>query len=218
MALRHKDGTVDKGVSLARGPALVMGTILTAFGLILLLKNGETPTGGFTDGTADGDRFLGFETNGWTAFFTITAGALLLFGAAQHLLAKTMCLLVGLALGACSVIALSDGDDVLGLAAANGWTKLGWGAAAAVLLVTALLPRKGRKHADDHVAHREPVVAPRPAVRREEAPAARERVGEDRTRVEGGAGEPRTGRFDRDGTPDTRVREGGSVADDSLRR
>ena len=69
---------------------------------------------------------------------------LLLFAAAQHLLARTMSLLVGLALGACAVIALIDGD-VLGLAAANGWTELGWGIAAAILLVTALLPRLRRR-------------------------------------------------------------------------
>ena len=45
----------------------------------------------------------------------ITAGALLLFGAAQHHMAKMMSLIVGLALLACAVIAVIDGDDVLGL-------------------------------------------------------------------------------------------------------
>jgi hypothetical protein len=56
-------------------------------------------------------------------------------------------LIVGLALGAASVIALVDGDDVFGIFAANGLTKLVWGVAAAVLLVLALLPRVGaRKH------------------------------------------------------------------------
>jgi hypothetical protein len=143
MAQRSND---DKGASLARGPALVLGSILLAFGLLAFLADGTSPTDGFPDGTIrNAETFLGVGVNDWTAFFTATAGGLLLFGAAQHLLAKTMSLLVGLALGACSVIALVDGDDVLGLAAANGWTKLGWGVAAAVLLVNTLLPRKGGK-------------------------------------------------------------------------
>lgn len=145
MAPRN-DGSTDKGVSLARGPALALGSILLAFGLLAFLADGTSPTDGFPDGTvSDFETILGIGVNDWTAFFTATAGGLLLFGAAQHALAKTMSLVVGLALGACSVIALVDGDDVLGLAAANGWTKLGWGIAAAILLVNTLLPRKGGK-------------------------------------------------------------------------
>ncbi|MBA2347940.1 MAG: hypothetical protein H0V81_06550 [Solirubrobacterales bacterium] len=160
--MTHTDHSTTKG--LARGPALILGAILAGFGLVLFLTAGDTPTGGFPDGTVQGEKFLGFETNGWTAFFTTTAGALLLFGAAQHLLAKTMSLLVGLALGACSVIALVDGDDVLGLAAANGPTKLGWGIAAVVLLVNAVLPRVGKdKHGDhDHDEHHRDTHATRP--------------------------------------------------------
>ncbi|MDQ3631989.1 MAG: DUF4383 domain-containing protein, partial [Actinomycetota bacterium] len=144
MALRSNDGHTDKGTSLARGPALALGSILLAFGLLAFLADGTSPTDGFPDGTvSDAETLLGVGVNDWTAFFTATAGGLLLFGAAQHLLAKTMSLVVGLGLGACSVIALRDGDDVLGLAAANGWTKLGWGVAAAILLANVLLPRAG---------------------------------------------------------------------------
>jgi len=51
-----------------------------------------------------------------------------------------MSLIVGLALGAASVIALVDKRDVFGIFAANGATKLIWGVASAVLLVLALLP------------------------------------------------------------------------------
>ena len=198
MALRSKDGHADKGVSLARFPALVLGSLLLAFGLLALLQNGDTPTVGFPDGTVDGETFFGFEVNGWTAFFTAVAGGLLLFGAAQHLLAKTMSLIVGLALGACSVIALVDGDDVFGLAAANGPTKLGWGIAAAFLLINTLMPRKGgRKHDDAKRDHdREPAVAPR---RETVAPATDRSETEHATRVEETA--PRTGRFERDQDP-----------------
>lgn len=218
MSLRSKDGHADKGVSLARGPALVLGSILLAFGLLAFLADGTSPTDGFPDGTIrNAEKFLGFGVNDWTAFFTATAGGLLLFGAAQHLLAKTMSLLVGLALGACSVIALVDGDDVLGLAAANGWTKLGWGAAAAFLLINTLLPRKGGKDRGGGNARgvqRGPVGPPR----REPVMPHREPVAvgrDDRsTRVEE-APATRTGRFGRFGRGDDAGR-GGGVRDDSV--
>lgn len=215
----------DKGVSLARGPALVLGSILLAFGLLAFLADGTSPTDGFPDGTIrDAKTFLGIGVNDWTAFFTATAGGLLLFGAAQHLLAKTMSLLVGLALGACSVIALVDGDDVLGLAAANGWTKLGWGAAAAVLLINALLPRKGgNSQGASHLGGQnqgggrgrtvrsQPVAAPRqpnaperqPAgVEREPVAPEREPVGVEREPVA-----PEREPFGAGGDDDTRVQE-----------
>lgn len=140
--------TTTKGPGLARGPALILGAILAAFGLLLFLKTGDTSTDGFPDGDATGPTFLGFETNGWTAWFTTAAGALLLFGAAQHLLAKTMSLIVGLALGACAIIAAIDGD-VLGLAAANFWTELGWAIAAVLLLFNLFAPRVDHDRDDD---------------------------------------------------------------------
>jgi hypothetical protein len=138
---------VEHGPSLAKGPALLAGSILVAFGLASLLKNNDFPSfsSSFPDGEVQGTNFLGFEVNGWTAFFSITAGALLLFGAAQHHLAKMMSLLVGLALAACAVIAVIDGQDVLGLAAANFPTKLGFAVAGGVLLVNALMPRTTRR-------------------------------------------------------------------------
>jgi uncharacterized protein DUF4383 len=138
---------VEHGPSLAKGPALIAGSILVAFGLASLLKNNEFPrfSSSFPDGEVQGTNFLGFEINGWTAFFSIVAGALLLFGAAQHHLAKMMSLIVGLALAACAVIAIIDGQDVLGLAAANFWTKLGFAVAGGVMLLNALMPRKTRR-------------------------------------------------------------------------
>jgi hypothetical protein len=142
-----REVVVEHGPSLAKGPALIVGSILVAFGLASLLKNNDFPSfsSSFPDGEVQGTNFLGFEVNGWTAFFSITAGALLLFGAAQHHLAKLMSLLVGLALAACAVIAVIDGQDVLGLAAANFWTKLGFAVAGGVLLVNALMPRTTRR-------------------------------------------------------------------------
>lgn len=201
----------EKGPGLARGPALLIGTLLTAAGLILFLEAGSTPTGSFPDGDAAGTEFLGFATNGWTAWFTTAAGALLLFGAAQHLLARMMSLLVGAALAACVVISLIDGDDVLGLAVANEWTQLGWGIPAALLLINSLMPRKRRHvdaidHDDDRVEHRERVVpgADRERVVREDDRTVREdeRVvrDDDRTAVAHHDDDERTGRFNRSET------------------
>jgi hypothetical protein len=138
---------VEPGPSLAKGPAMITGAVLVAFGLSGLLQNADFPSASanFPDGLANGTRWLGFEVNGWTDFFAITAGALLLFGAAQHHLAKTMSLLVGLALCACAVIAIIDGQDVLGLAAANFWTKVGFAVAGVAMLLNALMPRTTRR-------------------------------------------------------------------------
>jgi hypothetical protein len=142
-----REVVVEHGPSLAKGPALIAGSILVAFGLASLLKNNDFPSfsASFPDGEVQGTNFLGIEVNGWTAFFSITAGALLMFGAAQHHLAKLMSLIVGLALAACAVIAIIDGQDVLGLAAANFWTKLGFAVAGGLMLLNALMPRTTRR-------------------------------------------------------------------------
>lgn len=144
---RDRDVVVEHGPSLAKGPVMIAGAILVAFGLCALLKNNDFPSfsSTFPDGEVQGTNFLGFEVNGWTAFFSITAGALLLFGAAQHHLAKMMSLIVGLALAACAVISIIDGQDVLGLAAANFWTKLGFAVAGGAMLLNALMPRVERR-------------------------------------------------------------------------
>ena len=144
----------EKGAGLARGPALIVGTILLAVGLYALYREHTFPPfSNFPNGDAPVEgKVLGiFGANGWTAMLTAVAGGLLLFGAAQHLLAKTMSLIVGVALGAAAIIALISGN-VLGMAAANGWTELAWGIAAAILLFNTLVPRRRRTvMADDRV-------------------------------------------------------------------
>src|SRR5512144_1990857 len=144
------DVIVEKGPSLAKGPNLIIGTILVAYGLSGLFRTAghDFPSwsANFPSGDANGASWLGPEINGWTLWLCIAAGALLLFGAAQHHLAKMMSLIVGLALGAAAIIALVNGD-VLGLAAANGWTELGWGIAAAILLLNVFSPRRTRERA-----------------------------------------------------------------------
>jgi lysylphosphatidylglycerol synthetase-like protein (DUF2156 family) len=145
----------EKGISLARGPALIVGTILLVAGLYALYKQHTFPKfSQFPDGNVtDPKVFLGiFGANGWTGMFTAVAGGLLLFGAAQHLLAKTMSLIVGIALAIAAVIALISGN-VLGMAAANVWTEILWGGAAAILLFNSAIPRRKKTIVDE----REPV-------------------------------------------------------------
>lgn len=145
----------EKGISLARGPALIVGTVLLVAGLYVLYKAHSFPRfSQFPNGDVSGQKvFFGiFDVNGWTGMLTAVAGGLLLFGAAQHLLAKTMSLIVGIALGLAAVIALVSGN-VLGMAAANIWTEIVWGGAAAVLLFNSAVPRRKRTIVDE----REPV-------------------------------------------------------------
>jgi uncharacterized membrane protein YfcA len=160
----------EKGISLARGPALILGTILLAAGLYFIYKQHLFPKfAQFPNGKvpAKGKVFFGiFGANGWTGMLTAVGGGLLLFGAAQHLLAKTMSLIVGIALGAAAIIALISGN-VLGLAAANGWTEIAWGAAAAILLFNTVIPRRKKtvEEPDRSTEPRrrvEPAAAPSP--------------------------------------------------------
>ena len=152
-------------MSLARGPALVLGTILTAAGLYFLYKaHTFNKFSSFPSGTAhiDGKFFLGiFGVNGWSAMFTAVAGALLLFGAAQHLLAKTMSLFVGACLAAAALIALFSSGNILGLGAANHLTELGWGVCAVILLFNTLAPRRTRTVAVRHDVVADEAVATR---------------------------------------------------------
>jgi len=201
----RNDVIVEHGPSLAKGPNLIIGSILVAYGLSGLLRDAgqQFPSfsSNFPDGSAHGASWLGPEINGWTVWLTILCGALLLFGAAQHHLAKLMSLIVGLALGAAAIIALIDGD-VLGLGAANGWTELGWGIAAVLLLLNVFSPRRRREHAVGGDAYdREPSYARGTAAGAGGYAAGRDRDADDATTTQ------RRGRFgrrdrDRDLGPD----------------
>jgi membrane protein implicated in regulation of membrane protease activity len=150
MARQHR----DKGVSLAKGPVGIVGLVLLAYGVLALIFGGNGFTTDPVDGTVQGTKWLGFEGNGWSNVLTAAAGALLLFGSPTHWGAKSLSLIVGLALGAASVIAMADGDDVFGIFAANGLTELAWGIAALVLIVLALLPLVGGRDRVDHTTGR----------------------------------------------------------------
>jgi hypothetical protein len=134
-----------KGVSLAKGPVGIIGAVLLAGGILGLLFGSTDFTSNAPDGDITGGTFLGIEGNGWTWLLFAGAGAILLLSAPLHWGAKTMAMIVGLAMAAAAVIALVDGSDVLGVFAANGGTVLAFGAAAVALLIVAMLPRVGRR-------------------------------------------------------------------------
>lgn len=145
----------NKGTSLAKGPVAIIGMILLAYGVTALIFGGRSFASNPLGGTVDGKTWLGLEVNGWSDLLFIGSGALLMFGSPLHWGAKTLSLVVGFALAAAAVISLIDGDDVLGIFAANGRTTLVWAIVAAVLIVLALLPRVGGdKGKDDDGAGR----------------------------------------------------------------
>ena len=172
-----RSDTRKKGVSLAKGPVGLLGAAMLAWGILSLVLGGNTFASSPVSGTVQGDSLFGLEGNGWTNLLWIAAGALLLFGAPLHWGAKTMALLVGLALGAASVISMFDGEDVFGIFAANGPTMLAWGAASVALLLLSLLPRVGKDKGRDEDARRREAEMRAPA---RERVVERERVAEPR--------------------------------------
>ncbi len=140
-----------KGVSLAKGPVSIIGAVLLAGGILGLLMGSTDFATSAPDGDVTGGTFLGIEGNGWTWLLFAGAGIVLLLGAPMHWGAKTMAMIVGLALAAAAVIAVVDGSDVLGIFAANWATALVWAAAAAALLIVAMLPRVGGRRPREEV-------------------------------------------------------------------
>ena len=147
-----------RGVSLAKGPVGLVGLVALVYGVLALVFGNNNFTAHPLNGTVLGDTFLGIMGNGWTYALMAAGGLLLLLAAPMHWGAKTMALIVGIAFGAVCVIGLIQGSSALGIFALNGWTKLAFGVAAAVLLILAMLPRVGRKRVQDDA-----YVADRPA-------------------------------------------------------
>jgi hypothetical protein len=158
MAKHKKTG----GVSLAKGPVALIGLALLVYGVTAFIFGGHSFALHPLSGTVNGKTWLGLEVNAWSSLLFIAAGVLLLVSAPAHWAARSMSLIVGLALGAASVIALYDKQDVFGIFAANELTKLVWGAAGMLLILLALLPRVGRKQAPQRAPdRREREPAPR---------------------------------------------------------
>jgi hypothetical protein len=171
---RYDDTTKPRsGVSLAKGPVALVGLASLALGVLGFIFASRSFDFDAPRGTVTGTTFIGIAGNGWTWVAFAAAGLLLLLGSPIHWGAKSMAFIVGVAFVVGALIALSDGDDILGVIAMNDWTTLVMGAAGVALIVLSMLPRVGR--------------------RRGGAPMA--------TRRDRELEEPRTGRFHRDREP-----------------
>jgi hypothetical protein len=148
--MKDKSRRRKDGISLAKGPVALIGLALLAYGILNFLFGGNSFSASPIDGTVTGDKFLGIEANGWTNVLLAGSGLLLLFGSPFHWGAKSTAIIVGLVLGAASVISMVDGSDVFGIFATNGLTQLLLGAAATALLLLSLLPKVGKKKHRDH--------------------------------------------------------------------
>jgi hypothetical protein len=130
------------GISPESVLAMVIGSVLLLYGLLALLLGGSDLGAEFPDGTVNGESWLGIEGNGWTNLLFMTSGVLLIACSPRRAAAKTAATSVGLVLGAAAAIAIADGDDVLGIFAANGGTMAAWGFSAVALILVALIPRR----------------------------------------------------------------------------
>jgi len=186
MATDRYDDTARprSGVSLAKGPVGLVGLASLALGVLGFIFASRSFTFDFPSGTVTGTTFLGIEGNGWTWVVFAAAGLLLLLGSPIHWGAKSMAFIVGVAFVVGALIALSDGDDILGIVAMNNWTTLVMGAAGAGLILLSMMPRVGRRRGGAPVATR------------------RDReLDEPGTRQDRDLDEPGTRRFDRDREP-----------------
>ena len=138
----------SKGVSLAKGPIGIIGLIGIVYGLSALIFSSHGFALHIPHGAVHGKKWIGLEVNGWSDLLFIAAGLLLLLSAPLHWGAKSMSLLVGLALGAAAIIAVIRKDGVFGIFAANHLTELVWAAAAVLLILLAMLPRVGGGRTD----------------------------------------------------------------------
>ena len=150
------DDTVKprKGLSLAKGPVLLIGIASLVFGVLGFIFANQSFTFDMPDGTVNGGTFLGIEGNGWTWTLFAAAGLLLMLGSPIHWGAKSMAFIVGVAMIVGALISLSDGSDILGLIATNDWTTLVMGAMGAALVLLAMMPRVGKRRGGAPMATR----------------------------------------------------------------
>jgi len=159
---RYDDDTVPprRGVSLAKGPTLILGLASLALGVLGFIFASRDFTFDAPSGTVNGTTFLGIEGNGWTWVLFAAAGLLLLLGSPIHWGAKSMAFIVGVVMVVCALISLSDGDDVLGIVATNNWTTLVMGAGGVAAIVISMMPRVGTRRGGAPRAVREDEPAP----------------------------------------------------------
>ena len=141
------DDTVKprSGVSLAKGPVALLGIASLALGILGFIFASQSFNFDAPSGTVEGSTFLGIEGNGWTWVMFAAAGLLLLLGSPIHWGAKSMAFMVGVAMVVGALISLSDGNDILGVIATNGWTTLVMGAGGAAAIILSMMPRIGKR-------------------------------------------------------------------------
>src|SRR3954449_11413790 len=142
------------GVSLAKGPVAIVGLASLALGVLGFVFASRSLSFDAPSGTVTGTTFLGIEGNGWTWVVFAAAGLLLLLGSPIHWGAKSIAFIVGVAFVVGALIALSDGDDILGVVAMNNWTTLIMGVAGIALIVLSMMPRVGRRRGGAPMATR----------------------------------------------------------------
>src|SRR3954453_13015053 len=156
MATDRYDDTppARSGLSLAKGPVALVGLASLALGVLGFIFASRSFTLDAPSGTVQGTTFLGIEGNGWTWVAFAAAGLLLLLGSPIHWGAKSMAFIVGVVFVVGALIALSDGDDILGIGAMNGWTTLIMGAGGAALILLSMMPLVGRRRVEAPMATR----------------------------------------------------------------
>lgn len=156
MAAEKYDDTprARSGVSLAKGPVALIGIASLALGVLGFIFASRSFGFDAPSGTVQGTNFIGIEGNGWTWVVFAAAGLLLLLGSPIHWGAKSMAFIVGVVFVVGALIALSDGNDILGIVATNNWTKLIMGAAGVALILLSMMPRVGRRRGGAPVATR----------------------------------------------------------------
>src|SRR3954452_20119096 len=147
MATDRYDDTARprSGLSLARARVPLVGLGSLALGVLGFIFASRSFDFNAPSGTVTGTTFIGIEGNGWTWVVFAAAGLLLLLGSPIHWGAKSMAFIVGVAFVVGALIALSDGDDILGIVAMNNWTKLVMGAGGVALILLSMMPRVGRR-------------------------------------------------------------------------
>src|SRR4051812_32498362 len=162
-ATRYDEDRVPprRGVSLAKGPVLILGLASLALGVLGFIFASRDFSFDAPSGTVQGTTFLGIEGNGWTWALFAAAGLLLLLGSPIHWGAKSMAFIVGVVMVVGALISLSDGNDILGIFATNHWTTLVMGAGGIAAIVISMMPRVGARRGNAPAAVRHEPVAER---------------------------------------------------------
>jgi hypothetical protein len=141
-----------RGLTPAQLYCLVIGLTLLLVGLLGFIADATfdtsataDPEGGNTDGSLQGDSFLGFEVNGWHNVVHVLSGLVLLAAFRRRAPARTVAIAFGLVYGLVSIIGLIDGNDVLGFIPVNPADNVLHIALSALGLVTGLMSPAGDK-------------------------------------------------------------------------